>query len=77
MIFAGREGAMRIVIGVAMLGIALTGCAGRKPVQLNAARRTAIRECSIKAAKFPTRNRLTIQFAAYGGCMVAAGQPWP
>ena len=65
---------MRIVIMMAMLGIPLAGCVGSVPIQMNAARKTAIHECSVKAEKFMTRNRLTIQRAVYGNCMAAHNQ---
>ena len=67
---------MRIAIGMAMLGIALAGCAGRAPIQMTEARWAAIPTCNVNAARFLTTNRLNHQAAAYGTCM-ADRQQWP
>ncbi len=68
---------MRIVIGVAMFGIALAGCVGHESAQLSAARKTAIHECAVKAAKYVFNTWQTTQFAVYGTCMADHGQRWP
>ena len=68
---------MRIVIGVTMLSIALAGCAGHEPVQLNAARKAAIHDCSVKAAKYVFSTWQSTQFATYGTCMANHDQHWP
>ena len=55
MVEQGRwGGVMRSVIGMTVLAAALAACSGPFPIQMNAARKTAIHECNVKASVWKT-----------------------
>lgn len=65
---------MRITVAIAVLGIAMTGCTARAPLQMTEARAAAIHDCSVAAAKYSYTSYQSTQIIIYDKCMFGRGQ---